>query len=479
MGILPCPALDAAVRLADEHPASSVKRAKHDGHDVAASQPACPEGNTTRDRAAAWSTDPSDGAGDPFAGTGTRSPGRSSGDDSESDSDTDTSSTSDSDSDDGSDTDSSTGGSSADTGASGSESCDSGSRAGASHKDDAFIGVLLGTMGLVVLDEAHHGVARTFCAVLTKLPVRHRLAVTATPRRHDGLFRKMHHLFGPIVFRSFRKTGESKVLTVKYVDPEVKEVKMRNGAPAVQAMWTNLQDRPGWDQLLVATAVHLVTTQGRRVLMVTPRREHVKVLAEKVAAALAPHAETLQRTASITTRAKTVPKTVGGARPKASEFCDRPTYLAALKQYRSARAAWLAASASTMVAKAALASAVPAGTPHETRALLYEANVVVATFSLLKEGVSYPGWDTLILAAPVKDPEQVVGRTQCPGPTKRIPLVIDVWTDVSLFAGLHWSRVGFYRSEHMDVQHVAVGPGETLDPARLATYNQPFTFERK
>ena len=41
--------------------------------------------------------------------------------------------------------------------------------------------------GLVVLDEAHHAPAETVMEVLAGLPARHRLGLTATPRRADGL----------------------------------------------------------------------------------------------------------------------------------------------------------------------------------------------------------------------------------------------------------------------------------------------------
>ena len=68
-----------------------------------------------------------------------------------------------------------------------------------------YLASLYARVGFVILDEAHHGVANTFQYVMSHLPAKWRMAVTATPRRSDGLFNELQWIFGPVVFQSFRR----------------------------------------------------------------------------------------------------------------------------------------------------------------------------------------------------------------------------------------------------------------------------------
>ena len=54
--------------------------------------------------------------------------------------------------------------------------------------------------GVVILDEAHHAPASTFCYVLSACPGRYRFGLTATPKRADGLTPFLHWCFGPEVW---------------------------------------------------------------------------------------------------------------------------------------------------------------------------------------------------------------------------------------------------------------------------------------
>lgn len=52
--------------------------------------------------------------------------------------------------------------------------------------------------GLLILDEAHHAPAATFQSVVTAIPARYRLGLTATPDRLDGKRQLLHAHFGPV-----------------------------------------------------------------------------------------------------------------------------------------------------------------------------------------------------------------------------------------------------------------------------------------
>lgn len=344
-------------------------------------------------------------------------------------------------------------------------------------KADAMLQELFETVGCVVLDEAHHGVAKTFAYVVSRFRARHRLAVTATPYRADGLFGKLFHIFGPIIFRSFRERGESKVVSIKYEDAELAELKNRSGVLLMQAMISAQLARAGWNALVTGVAKALVETQGRRVLVVTPRRAHVVELGVQLAACLDVLRDRFPpRIVSARVFPKRIPAGVGG--PEPGPGAPREDWVA----WHRRRLAWQAEAATTVEKVADMVGVVTSEMDDTSRLLAYDAQVVVATFDLLKEGVSYPGWDALVLAAPIKYPEQVVGRIQCPGPTKKVPLVVDVWSPVSMFGGLFYNRLQFYKDEQMDIVHTEVNGGTTppgqVPDAIWAKYDVPYTFLR-
>ena len=90
------------------------------------------------------------------------------------------------------------------------------------------------------------------------------------------------------------------------------------------------------------------------------------------------------------------------------------------------------------------------------RELQYEGIVVLSTSQMMEEGISYKAWDTLVDLDNMSDSEQVIGRIlrACPG--KRVPLVVDMWIDVSLFKGLFWKRYAYCRDEGFATKHIQI-----------------------
>lgn len=73
-----------------------------------------------------------------------------------------------------------------------------------------------------------------------------------------------------------------------------------------------------------------------------------------------------------------------------------------------------------------------------------QAQVVLATRQLVEEGLDIPALDTLILATPLVDPEQTVGRILRPSEGKREPLVLDVRDPETLFVAFARKRDQWY-----------------------------------
>ena len=134
--------------------------------------------------------------------------------------------------------------------------------------------------GCVVLDEAHHAPAVTFTSVLSALPARFRLGLTATPEREDGLTALLWWSFGREVYGIDHATL------------------MRSGAlvlpdlRAVRTGWTPAsEDAGGWHKYiaeliedearhaLLLAEVRALLDDGRRVLVLSERVEHCAQIA--------------------------------------------------------------------------------------------------------------------------------------------------------------------------------------------------------
>ena len=327
-------------------------------------------------------------------------------------------------------------------------------------------------VGFVIMDEAHHGVANTFQRVMAAMPAARRMAVTATPRRSDGLFDELQFIFGPVVFRSYRRRGDCQVVMLRWDNPALKE-RMGWGPGGTRLVRVDLMEDDvladfARTDAVVQLTVHLVTTQQRRVLLVSPRKAYVQELAGALQEALAPHAAALARTTRVFVPAKKPPAPRRRKGESVEEADARKQ--AALWEWEDTgpHGEW-------QEQPVPLVGAVVEGMAWADRTLQYEAPAVVATTDIMKEGVSFNAWDTLVDLDSVNDPEQVVGRIQRAG-DKKVPLVVDVWSAVSLWSGQKQRRVRFYTEEELTV-HFTRADAATwrVDPEYWARFNRRAT----
>jgi superfamily II DNA or RNA helicase len=241
--------------------------------------------------------------------------------------------------------------------------------------------------GAVLVDEVHHAPARTWAAVLNRLPARYKYGFTATAWRKDGL--------QPLIFR-----------TIGDVTASISSAAVRRAgrimAPQISTVPTQfryeLADPSGWTRMigalvqddarnaLIVADVRSRLIDGRRALVLSDRVEHVRAL------------ETQLRDLD--------PVVLTGDAPKA--------------------------------ARDAAMTAIRAG-----------ARLTIATSSLLGEGVDVPGWDLLFLATPMSGGPrtlQAIGRVTRAAPGKTRATVVDfVDADVPALAGAHRQRAQVYR----------------------------------
>lgn len=221
--------------------------------------------------------------------------------------------------------------------------------------------------GLVILDEAHHAPARTFGAVLSALPGRYRVGLTATPTRQDRLEDFLYWSCGRVVYQVRQWDLEEAGYTLT---PKITWLPTRFIPKTSSDDWTGLCNELALDverNLLLVHEIRRRAEEGRTVLVLADRVAHCEDLAD----ALAPHVSARALVGKMTKRAR-------------AEVLD---------QFRAG-----------------------------------ELRVVTAT-SLADEGLDVSGIDCVFLATPSRNEgrvQQRVGRGLRPKPGKQQPEVVDV-----------------------------------------------------
>ena len=132
------------------------------------------------------------------------------------------------------------------------------------------------SIGLLVVDEAHHIGAPAFSQFMFKICPRYTLGLTATPERKDGLTRLLYWFLGPEFFKVERvNQGTTKVTTLNYTDEAFKESPpvTRFGQLNMAGMINIVTELEARNNLIVQTAEDALA-DGRRVLVLSDRREH-------------------------------------------------------------------------------------------------------------------------------------------------------------------------------------------------------------
>lgn len=206
---------------------------------------------------------------------------------------------------------------------------------------DGTRGELLRRYGQVIVDECHHVSADSFEAVLKAVQARYVLGLTATPVRRDSQQPVMFMLCGPIRHAARSPTNAPQQLEV-FPQRLTAAVDVSDDAP-IQAVFAHLAQDTSRSQM-IAAAVREQYGQGRHVLVLTERTDHLERLQQMLEGAV------------------------------------KSLFVLHGRLGRKARAAQL-------TALDTLASDAP--------------RVVLATGRLVGEGFDHPALDTLVLAMPI------------------------------------------------------------------------------
>jgi superfamily II DNA or RNA helicase len=228
---------------------------------------------------------------------------------------------------------------------------------------------LFAPIGLVIVDECHHIASEVFVQALPKVTSRYMLGLSATPERKDKLMFAIHWFLGPLLYKS--DTGDSVDVQVRVEmyeyennDPEFNEVVVSSQGMVSVPIMVNKLANCEDRTQWLAKILVDVLEEGRQVLVLSDRVQHCKDILDALP-------DDVKETACILSQAvKSDVRT---------EYCRTKT-------------------------------------------------ILIATYSMCKEGFDVPSLNTLVMATPRPDIDQIVGRILRVEKAGRAvhPLIVDI-----------------------------------------------------
>jgi superfamily II DNA or RNA helicase len=224
-------------------------------------------------------------------------------------------------------------------------------------------------IGLVIVDECHHIASEVFVQALPKVTSKYMLGLSATPSRKDGLMHVAHWFLGPLLYQS--DTGDKvdagvhvEVYEYENTEPEFNEILYNRQGVMFTSLMINKLAEHPGRTKWLVDILEDILEDGRQVLVLTDRVQHTKDIVAALPEALRDRAGILSTDLKAETRAT---------------LCS-------------------------------------------TKAIL------VATYAMCKEGFDVPTLNTLVMATPRPDIDQIVGRILRIERSARTvhPLVVDV-----------------------------------------------------
>ena len=230
-------------------------------------------------------------------------------------------------------------------------------------------GNLFHPIGLVIVDECHHIASEVFVQALPKVTSRYMLGLSATPDRKDKLMFAIHWFLGPLLYKS--DTGDSvdtqvRVEMYEYEnnDPEFNEIVVSSQGMVSVPIMVNKLTACEDRTKWLIRILSDVVEEGRQVLVLSDRVQHCKDILDGLPSDLKEQACILSQAVKSEVR---------------TEYCKTKT-------------------------------------------------ILIATYSMCKEGFDVPTLNTLVMATPRPDIDQIVGRILRVEKAGRAvhPLIVDI-----------------------------------------------------
>lgn len=130
--------------------------------------------------------------------------------------------------------------------------------------------------GMVIMDECHHGAAQTVEDVVGSAKAKYVYGLTATPKREDGLEKRVFMQFGPIRFRYTAKERAEKQGIDHFVYPRFTRLVSASDLKITEANRAVIDCESRNEQIIVD--VENCIQNGRTPLVLTKYKEHAELL---------------------------------------------------------------------------------------------------------------------------------------------------------------------------------------------------------
>ena len=252
-----------------------------------------------------------------------------------------------------------------------------------SYDPEVFKGI-----GFVIVDEIHRTGTEVFSRALQKVNCKYSMGLTATLERKDGLSKVFTWAIGDVVYKNKKVNDRVHVEFSQYFHESPsysKEERMANQKFNTSRMISNITDFSPRTKFIVGKVKEKMIESDfkRRFLILSDRKKHLS----SIETFLKQHLPD-----------ESVGYYIGGMKEEELKKSEKK-------------------------------------------------NIILATFSFASEGFDVQGLDTLILASPKTNMEQIVGRIlrEKEEVRKNTPLIIDIFDDFSFFKNQAKKRKTYYR----------------------------------
>lgn len=134
--------------------------------------------------------------------------------------------------------------------------------------------------GMVIMDECHHGAAQTVEDVIGYAKAKYVYGLTATPKREDGLEKKVFMQFGPIRFRYTAKERAKKQGIDHFVYPRFTRLISSTNLRVNEANKAIIENEQRNNQIILD--VESCLQKGRTPIVLTKYKKHAELLYKKL-----------------------------------------------------------------------------------------------------------------------------------------------------------------------------------------------------
>ncbi len=317
--------------------------------------------------------------------------------------------------------------------------------------------------GVTIYDEAHHMGAPSFSRTLPITTTKYTIGLSATPERNDKLEKVFYWYIGPSAWYDRKREGiYTMCKIVRYEEPNFTEKKSWTGGYDLNKMVNQIIENQHRNRFIIKQIKHYAK-MGRQTLVLSTRRTHLELMKSMfdlqpltkdngeiaTSGLYVGGMKATEEQGLITLKGSQIDEIIENNIDKIVDEEDRKLLFGRNGSRRTKIKG-------TKVRKIELIENAGIEFHVEKKASLEDSaksDVLFATYQLVSEGTDIPTLNTLIMASPKKEVEQVVGRIQR-AETAHKPLVLDICDMFSVYINQGKFRQRFYKRQDYYIEEI-------------------------